>query len=86
MIWLQYAPKFLRQMRKLEPELQNEVLVKVEMFKNRKNHNVLDVHKLKGKLSGSYAFSVNYKYRIVFDYISDNQATLLVIGDHDVYK
>ncbi|MEK7173805.1 MAG: type II toxin-antitoxin system RelE/ParE family toxin [Patescibacteria group bacterium] len=73
-------------MRKLEPELQNEVLVKVEMFKNRKNHSVLDVHKLKGKLSGSYAFSVNYKYRIVFDYISDNQATLLVIGDHDVYK
>lgn len=86
MIQLRYTPKFLRQMSKLEPDLQKEAFSKVELFKNKNNHRTLDVHKLKGKLLGSYAFSVNYKYRIVFDYLSQNEAALLVIGDHDVYK
>lgn len=86
MIQLQYTPKFLRQMSKLEPDLQKEAFSKVELSKNKNNHRMLDVHKLKGKLLGSCAFSVNYKYRIVFDYLSQNEAVLLVIGDHDVYK
>lgn len=86
MIRLQYVPKFLRQMRTLEHDLLNEALEKIELFKNKKNHRVLAVHKLKGRLSGSCAFSVNYKYRIAFDYITQNEAVLLAIGDHSVYK
>ena len=86
MIKLQYAPKFLRQLSKLEPRLQKEALLKIELFKEKKNHRMLEVHKLKGRLSGSYVFSVNYTYRIVFDYISEKEAALLAIGDHDVYK
>lgn len=66
--------------------LQKEAFSKIELFKNKNDHRALEVHKLKGKLSGSYAFSVNYKYRIVFDYISQDEAALLAIGDHDVYK
>ncbi len=83
---LQYAPKFLKQLNKLEPALQKETLAKIELFKDRKNHKTLEVHKLKGRLTGSFSFSVNYKYRIVLDYISKNKAVLLTIGDHDVYK
>ena len=30
--------------------------------------------------------SVNYKYRIVFSYISKDTVSLLSVGDHDVYK
>lgn len=86
MIELHYAPKFLRQLSRLEPDLQEEALSKIELFKNKRNHRALGVHKLKGKLSGSCAFSVNYRYRVVFDYISNEKAALLVIGDHDVYK
>jgi len=83
---LQYAPKFLKQLKKLEPALQKEVLAKIELFKDRKNHKMLEVHKLKGRLTGSYSFSVNYKYRIVFDYISRDETALLAMGDHYVYK
>ena len=86
MIRLQYAPKFLKQLRKLEPELQKEVFVKVELFKNKKHHIMLEVYKLKGRLSGSCAFSVNYRYRIVFDHVSKEEVVLLAVGDHDVYK
>ncbi|TSC80762.1 MAG: Plasmid stabilization system [Parcubacteria group bacterium Gr01-1014_29] len=86
MIGLQYAPKFLKQLSKLDPALQKEAFAKIELFKDKKNHQSLEVHKLQGRLSGSYAFSVNYKDRIVFDYVSKSEAVLLAIGDHDVYK
>lgn len=48
----------------------------------------LETHKLKGKLLGSWACSVGYGLRIVFDFVnSENQneddILLLEIGTHD---
>lgn len=81
-----YTPTFVRQFNILEEDLRNEVIERIELFKNKKNHKLLKVHKLKGSLQGRYSFSVNYKTRIVFSYISKNEALLFVVGDHDVYK
>jgi Txe/YoeB family toxin of Txe-Axe toxin-antitoxin module len=50
------------------------------------NHRRLKVHKLKGKLSGCYVCSVNYKIRIVFSYTKEKDILLLAIGDHDIYN
>lgn len=83
---IKYKPQFVRQYKKLEPELQSEVLARIELFKDIKNHDLLKVHKLKGRLKGRYSFSIDYKNRIVFIYEDKKTATLLVIGDHDVYK
>jgi len=81
-----YAPAFIRQLKSLDPELQKEVIEKIELLKKIKNHKQLKVHKLKGRLSGRYSFSINYKTRIVFSYILKKKAILLAVGDHDVYK
>ena len=81
-----YSPKFIRQFKKLIPSLQEEILEKIEFFKLEKNHKVLRVHKLHGDLKGSLSFSVNYQYRIVFEYIDDKKISFLAIGDHDIYK
>lgn len=81
-----YTPVFTRQFNKLEEDLQDEAAIKIKTFKNSRNHQQLKVHKLKGILAGRYSFSVNYRYRIVFSYLSKNKAVLLAIGDHDVYK
>ena len=81
-----YIPVFVHRLKSLEPGLLEEVIEKIELFKNPKNHKQLKVHKLKGHLSGRYSFSVNYKIRIVFSYLSQNKAVLLAIGDHDIYK
>ena len=81
-----YIPVFLRQLKKLEPQLQEEAIIKMGLFKDSKNHKQLKVHKLKGPLSGRYSFYVNYKFRIVFSYLSKKEAVLLAIGDHDIYK
>ena len=81
-----FAPPFFRQLKKLEPNLQEEVFEKIEYFKNDPNHKMLKVHKLKGRLKDRHSFSVNYKTRIVFHYLSKNEVILLAVGDHDVYK
>lgn len=81
-----YASEFLRQFKKLEPDLQEEVLEKIDYFKNSDKHLLLKVHKLHGPFSGCYSFSVNYKVRIVFTYNVKRHALLLAIGDHDIYK
>jgi len=48
----------------------------------------LETHKLKGKLSDSWACTVGYDLRIIFDFIEsekqkDDDILLLEIGTHD---
>ncbi|MBU1753332.1 type II toxin-antitoxin system mRNA interferase toxin, RelE/StbE family [bacterium] len=48
----------------------------------------LETHKLKGKLSGSWACNVGYDLRIVFDFVKNEKQKeddifLLEIGTHD---
>lgn len=86
MILLVYTPLFIRQFNKLEKDLQEEVLEKLNLFKDTTNHKYLKVHKLHGKLNSEYSFSVNYRYRIIFEYASKKSVDILAIGDHDIYK
>ncbi len=82
-----YAPSFLRSLRSLTPLLRDEAATKIEWLKDGKNHDVLRVHKLKGRLRNCHAFSVNYQFRIVFQSVGKpRRAYLLAIGDHDVYE
>ena len=80
-----FLPVFVRHLNRLDPKLQQEAIEKIELFKDRKNHDWLKVHRLHGRLAGRYSFYVNYKTRIVFCYLSKNEAVLLAIGDHAVY-
>ncbi|MBU4536567.1 hypothetical protein KJ603_00830 [Patescibacteria group bacterium] len=59
---------------------------KIELFKDIKNHKNLNVHKLHGKHKHLYSFSINYKIRVVFKYLSKKEAVFLVIGGHNIYK
>ncbi len=81
-----YAPKFVRAFGKLEESLKEEVLEKIELLKNNKNHQKLKVHKLHGRMKDYSSFSVNYKWRIVFQFESKNEIQLLAVGDHVVYQ
>ena len=83
---ISYSPSFVKQYKKLPPLLQEEVLEKVELFKDTKNHSLLKVHLLHGKLSGYYSFSVNYVYRVLFEKVKNKEVSLLKIGDHSIYQ
>lgn len=86
MIDILYSPSFIRKFNKLENGLREDALQKIPLFKDRKNHKILEVHKLDGKFKDYFGFSVNYKFRIVFRYISKNEVLFTDIGDHDIYK
>lgn len=86
MLEIIYAPSFVRQFKELEESLREEVVEKMEKFKNKNNHASLKVHKLHGKYDGFCGFSVNYKIRIIFEYLSKDKVSILHIGDHDIYK
>lgn len=85
-IKVKYTPNFFRKLKKLENDLQEEVFEKIELFENEENHKILKVHKLHGKIKGLHSLSVNYHVRIVFEYISNNTALFLTIGNHNIYK
>lgn len=80
-----YTPSFVRMYKNCTIPLQEEIKDKIELFKKDPRHPYLKTHKLKGALRGRWSFSVNFQYRIVFVYVSQNEAVLLVCGDHSIY-
>lgn len=86
MLTVSFKPSFIRKMSGLDTSLQEEAIEKIELLKDPGNHRVLRVHKLHGPLASRYSFSVNYKTRIVFEYVSKTEVALLSVGDHDVYN
>jgi len=81
-----YSPSFIRLLKSLPHALQEEALEKIESFSNPTNHKSLKIHKLQGRLKDRWSFSVNYKTRIVFLFLTrPRRAHLLAIGDHEVY-
>jgi len=86
MLEIRYKPSFVRQYKKMSKALQEEIKEKIELFRQNSNHSFLKTHKLKGRLQSFQSFSVNYEYRIIFEYESKNTAVLLAVGNHDVYN
>ena len=67
----------------LESALKDEIKEKILLFQDEKNHISLKVHKLHGDYKKCYAFSVNYRVRIVFEYDDKKTVNLLYVGSHD---
>ncbi len=86
MIKVSFKASFVREWKRLPAEQQDEVYEKIELLKHTKNHKLLKVHKLHGRMKKYYAFSVDYRTRVLFEYFAKNEVLLLGIGDHDLYK
>ncbi len=82
---IEYAPSFIRSYKKLQQECKEDVKRTIGLFQTDIHHPALRVHKLSGSLQGKYALSLNYRDRIIFQYEKNGTATLLAIGDHDMY-
>ncbi len=80
-----FHPTFVRQLKKLSPAIQEDVIETVEIIKQDWRHTALKTHKLRGELSDYYSAKVNYSHRIIFE-IHKNNIYLLEVGDHDLYK
>ncbi len=79
-----FAPSFLKALEKYPDELKAETYLKVKLFRSEPQPAGLKIHKLNGKFKDFYAFSVNYRIRIIFQYEgSPRLANFLDINDHD---
>jgi len=78
---------FKRTIRK-HPELQDDIEESLKLLAEDPFVARLSTHKLKGKLSGSWACNVGYDLRIVFDFVKtpsnkEDDILLIEIGTHD---
>ena len=54
-----------------------------KLIKNNPFDPNLKTHKLSGTLSGYWAFSIDYYYRIIFRFSGDQIVIFITIGSHD---
>jgi addiction module RelE/StbE family toxin len=82
--FLRHARKFFKKHPDLKPRFANVVTD----LQNDPFQPSLALHPLSGKLTGCYAVSLTYKYRITLTIlVTDKEIILLDIGSHDeVYR
>jgi addiction module RelE/StbE family toxin len=88
---LTWSSSFKRAFKKTvntDPELKQKILNVMKQMEGDPFNPILRTHKLKGILDGCYASSIDYNYRIVFDFVKnpnsgETEILLIDIGTHD---
>lgn len=80
-----YSRKFGKEYKKLPDRIKDVAEKKEKIFRKNPFDRRLKIHKLHGELSEFLAFSINYQYRIIFDFSDKKTARFYSIGRHDVY-
>ena len=83
---IEYSTSFVKQFRKLNPELKKQAVKAELLFKKDAFSPKLKTHKLTGKLKSLWAFSINYQDRIIFEFMGKRKVLFYKIGSHDIYK
>ena len=87
-VWDKSAARSFRRATRRNPAWKEAVRETLEILVQDPFDSRLQSHKLKGKLSGSWACSAGYDLRIVFDFVKnsttgDTEILLIDIGTHD---
>lgn len=80
-----HSPKFQRSLHALPLDLIDKVVGRIALAQKDMFHPSLRTHKLHGKLLGLWSFSVDQKYRVIFE-LTRSSIILIDVGDHDVYQ
>ncbi len=71
---------------KLPQNIQILAIKKITLFKDEPFSPQLKTHKLKGELQDFHSFSVNYQYRVLFEFLNKSKVLFYDIGTHEIYK
>lgn len=82
---IRYHPTFRRNYQKLSDETKRKAERKENKFRKNPFDPALHTHKLRGELSGMWSFSIDQKYRIIFE-MEKNEVIFLDVGDHTIYQ
>ena len=80
---IEYSSRFLRSFGKLPADMQDRVRERERMFRENVFDSRLDTHKLHGRRSGEWSYTVGYDYRVIFVFRGGNETVYLDVGTHD---
>ncbi|MBC8183905.1 type II toxin-antitoxin system YafQ family toxin [candidate division KSB1 bacterium] len=88
LIWSKIFIRAFKRREKKHPEIRIDIEQTLKRLVRNPFDPKLETHKLKGKLSGSWACSAGYDLRIIFDFVKNEKQKeddifLLEIGIHD---
>ena len=81
-----YSPKFAKEYKRLPNKIKRKAESVEKIFRQDPFDSRLKTHKLSGKLSKFWSFSINRQYRIVFEIVSKNTIWFLSVGTHQIYR
>jgi addiction module RelE/StbE family toxin len=88
LIWSNTFLRAFKKLLKKQPDQRDEVGKTLRLLLDDPFNPKLETHKLKGKLSGTWACSVGYDLRIIFDFVKEKDKKeddifLIELGTHD---
>ena len=83
---IEYSVNFVKQFKKLPPQIKKQAIKAEKLFKEKPFSPKLKTHKLSGRLEGLWAFSINYKDRIIFEFLDKGKVLFYKIGSHEIYR
>lgn len=83
---ISYSSKFEREYHKLPLSVKKIAEKKEKIFRINPFDSRLKTHKLKGRLKDFWSFSIDDKYRIIFEFIGKHEVWFHSTGTHAIYK
>lgn len=81
-----YSLRFKREYGDLSFPLKERAEKQEKIFRADPFDLRLKTHKLKGRLQELWAFSINYRYRIVFEFEGRGRVIFHAVDNHSIYK
>ncbi|PJC81599.1 type II toxin-antitoxin system mRNA interferase toxin, RelE/StbE family [Candidatus Roizmanbacteria bacterium CG_4_8_14_3_um_filter_36_10] len=81
-----YSSKFAKEYKRLPLSIKKLAEKKEKMFRKDPYNPSLKTHQLSGKLNSYLSFSINYQYRIIFEFVNTKEVWFHSIGTHQIYK
>lgn len=80
-----YSSHFKKAIKKYRHK-KSLIAKKLAIFEEDPFHKSLKTHKLSGKLSRCWSFSIDYHIRVLFEFIDKHTVDFVDIGTHEIYQ
>lgn len=80
-----YSSKFAQAYKKLPTVIKKRAEISEKLFRENPFHPKLKTHKLSGPLKKYWAFSIDKRHRIIFEFHTKEVIWFHSVGDHSIY-
>jgi len=80
-----YSSKFAKEYRRLPKNIKTIAEAREKTFRENPFNPRLKTHSLSGKLKEYYSFSIDYHYRIIFEFVGKDTVWFHSVGTHAIY-